>query len=96
MSIESSSIDSCSVCVLLQSISVYWCVFTSTFCLLRIMHDEVSETENIRKNLAIERMIVDGCEVLLDTSQTFVRQGLFYRERKVKNMNSQPFQSEII
>ncbi|KAI1889429.1 hypothetical protein AGOR_G00162780 [Albula goreensis] len=43
--------------------------------LSRIMHDEVSETENIRKNLAIERMIVEGCEVLLDTSQTFVRQG---------------------
>lgn len=43
---------------------------------LRIMHDEVSETENIRKNLAIERMIVEGCEVLLDTSQTFVRQGV--------------------
>ncbi|MEQ2173920.1 Ras protein-specific guanine nucleotide-releasing factor [Goodea atripinnis] len=42
--------------------------------LSRIMHDEVSETENIRKNLAIERMIVEGCEVLLDTSQTFVRQ----------------------
>lgn len=41
------------------------------------MHDEVSETENIRKNLAIERMIVEGCEVLLDTSQTFVRQGEF-------------------
>uniref|UniRef100_A0A671WH96 Ras protein specific guanine nucleotide releasing factor 1 n=1 Tax=Sparus aurata TaxID=8175 RepID=A0A671WH96_SPAAU len=45
--------------------------------LSRIMHDEVSETENIRKNLAIERMIVEGCEVLLDTSQTFVRQGKF-------------------
>lgn len=44
---------------------------------LRIMHDEVSETENIRKNLAIERMIVEGCEILLDTSQTFVRQGNF-------------------
>ncbi|XP_019751368.1 ras-specific guanine nucleotide-releasing factor 1-like [Hippocampus comes] len=43
--------------------------------LSRVMHDEVSETENIRKNLAIERMIVEGCEVLLDTSQTFVRQG---------------------
>lgn len=43
----------------------------------RIMHDEVSETENIRKNLAIERMIVEGCEILLDTSQTFVRQGNF-------------------
>ncbi|XP_075431514.1 ras-specific guanine nucleotide-releasing factor 1 isoform X2 [Ascaphus truei] len=43
--------------------------------LSRIMHDEVSETENIRKNLSIERMIVEGCEILLDTSQTFVRQG---------------------
>lgn len=49
----------------------------SLFCPSRIMHDEVSETENIRKNLAIERMIVEGCEVLLDTSQTFVRQGKF-------------------
>lgn len=35
----------------------------------------MSETENIRKNLAIERMITEGCEILLDTSQTFVRQG---------------------
>uniref|UniRef100_A0A096M8V9 Ras protein specific guanine nucleotide releasing factor 2 n=1 Tax=Poecilia formosa TaxID=48698 RepID=A0A096M8V9_POEFO len=41
----------------------------------RMMHDEVSDTENIRKNLAIERMIVEGCDILLDTSQTFVRQG---------------------
>ena len=39
------------------------------------MHDEVSETENIRKNLAIERMIIEGCDILLDTSQVFVRQG---------------------
>lgn len=51
--------------------------FLSMCCPFRIMHDEVSETENIRKNLAIERMIVEGCEVLLDTSQTFVRQGKF-------------------
>uniref|UniRef100_H2UEE8 Ras protein specific guanine nucleotide releasing factor 2 n=1 Tax=Takifugu rubripes TaxID=31033 RepID=H2UEE8_TAKRU len=43
--------------------------------LSRLMHDEVSDTENIRKNLAIERMIVEGCDILLDTSQTFVRQG---------------------
>uniref|UniRef100_A0A4W4FXA3 Ras protein-specific guanine nucleotide-releasing factor 2a n=1 Tax=Electrophorus electricus TaxID=8005 RepID=A0A4W4FXA3_ELEEL len=43
--------------------------------LSRVMHDEVSDTENIRKNLAIERMIVEGCDMLLDTSQTFVRQG---------------------
>uniref|UniRef100_A0A1I8IW63 Ras-specific guanine nucleotide-releasing factor 2 n=1 Tax=Macrostomum lignano TaxID=282301 RepID=A0A1I8IW63_9PLAT len=39
------------------------------------MHDEVSETENIRKNLAIERMIVEGCDILLDVNQIFVRQG---------------------
>lgn len=45
---------------------------------LRMMHDEVSDTENIRKNLAIERMIVEGCDILLDTSQTFVRQGEIY------------------
>ena len=44
-------------------------------CVSRVMHDEVSDTENIRKNLAIERMIVEGCDILLDTSQTFVRQG---------------------
>lgn len=48
------------------------CVFV---CVARVMHDEVSDTENIRKNLAIERMIVEGCDILLDTSQTFVRQG---------------------
>ncbi|XP_063745249.1 ras-specific guanine nucleotide-releasing factor 2 isoform X8 [Eleginops maclovinus] len=45
--------------------------------LSKMMHDEVSDTENIRKNLAIERMIVEGCDILLDTSQTFVRQGSF-------------------
>lgn len=43
---------------------------------IQIMHDEVSETENIRKNLAIERMITEGCDILLDTSQVFVRQGM--------------------
>uniref|UniRef100_A0A663F8Q0 Ras protein specific guanine nucleotide releasing factor 2 n=1 Tax=Aquila chrysaetos chrysaetos TaxID=223781 RepID=A0A663F8Q0_AQUCH len=43
--------------------------------LSRVMHDEVSDTENIRKNLAIERTIVEGCDILLDTSQTFIRQG---------------------
>ncbi|OXB82636.1 UNVERIFIED_CONTAM: hypothetical protein H355_003931, partial [Colinus virginianus] len=42
--------------------------------LSRVMHDEVSDTENIRKNLAIERTIVEGCDILLDTSQTFIRQ----------------------
>ena len=39
------------------------------------MHDEVSETENIRKNLSIERQIVEGCEMLLDVNQIFIRQG---------------------
>ena len=42
---------------------------------LRVMHDEVSETENIRKNLAIESMIEEGCDILLDVNQMFVRQG---------------------
>ncbi|XP_028407100.1 ras-specific guanine nucleotide-releasing factor 2-like [Dendronephthya gigantea] len=40
-----------------------------------LMHDEVSETENIRKNLSIERQIVGGCEELLDVKQVFIRQG---------------------
>ncbi|MEQ2315726.1 Ras protein-specific guanine nucleotide-releasing factor [Ameca splendens] len=52
--------------------------------LSRIMHDEVSETENIRKNLAIERMIIEGCEVLLDTSQTFVRQGTLHLHHTIR------------
>lgn len=43
--------------------------------LSRLMHDEVSETENLRKNLAVERMIVEGCDILLDVNQVFVRQG---------------------
>lgn len=42
--------------------------------LSRLMHDEVSETENLRKNLAVERMI-EGCDILLDVNQVFVRQG---------------------
>lgn len=33
------------------------------------MHDEVSETESIRQNLAIERMIIGGCDILLDVNQ---------------------------
>lgn len=45
--------------------------------LSRQMHDEVSETENLRKNLAVERMIVEGCDILLDVNQVFVRQGEF-------------------
>lgn len=44
-------------------------------CCLQVMHDEVSETENIRKNLSIERQIAEGCEILLDVNQIFIRQG---------------------
>ena len=44
------------------------------------MHDEVSETENIRKNLAIESMIEEGCDILLDVNQMFVRQGNLYNQ----------------
>ncbi|XP_022235225.1 ras-specific guanine nucleotide-releasing factor 2-like [Limulus polyphemus] len=47
--------------------------------LSRQMHDEVSETENIRKNLAIERMIAGGCDILLDVNQVFIRQGSVIR-----------------
>ncbi|XP_027204104.2 ras-specific guanine nucleotide-releasing factor 2-like isoform X1 [Dermatophagoides pteronyssinus] len=43
--------------------------------LSRQMHDEVSETENIRNNLAIERIIVGGCDILLDVNQVFIRKG---------------------
>lgn len=43
--------------------------------LSRQMHDEVSETENLRRNLAIERMIMEGCDILLDVNQVYVRQG---------------------
>ena len=42
---------------------------------LILKYIQVSETENIRKNLAIERMIVEGCDILLDVNQMFVRQG---------------------
>lgn len=49
--------------------------FTYLCNVVQMMQDEVSETENIRKNLSIERMIVEGCDILLDVNQTFVRQG---------------------
>ena len=44
--------------------------------LSKIMHDEVSETENIRCNLAIEKLIVDRCDCLLDANQVFIREGM--------------------
>ncbi|XP_065059652.1 ras-specific guanine nucleotide-releasing factor 2-like isoform X2 [Rhopilema esculentum] len=40
-----------------------------------VMQDEVSETENIRRNLSIERQFAEGCEELLDVDQIFIRQG---------------------
>ncbi|XP_053611778.1 ras-specific guanine nucleotide-releasing factor 2-like isoform X4 [Plodia interpunctella] len=46
--------------------------------LSRQMHDEVSETENLRKNLAVERMIIEGCDILLDVNQVFIRQGILF------------------
>uniref|UniRef100_A0A8C0FCZ2 Ras protein specific guanine nucleotide releasing factor 2 n=1 Tax=Bubo bubo TaxID=30461 RepID=A0A8C0FCZ2_BUBBB len=56
--------------------------------LSRVMHDEVSDTENIRKNLAIERTIVEGCDILLDTSQTFIRQGkTFFSKSEVSHFD---------
>lgn len=55
---------------IIEDLSLWSCIVFD-----RVMHDEVSDTENIRKNLAIERMIVEGCDILLDTSQTFIRQG---------------------
>ncbi|CAF1579524.1 unnamed protein product, partial [Didymodactylos carnosus] len=42
--------------------------------LSKIMHDEISETEHIRTNLAIERSITEGCDVLLDVNQILCRQ----------------------
>lgn len=51
----------------------------TSYYFLQQMHDEVSETENIRKNLATERMIAGGCDILLDVNQVFVRQGNIFR-----------------
>ncbi|XP_056645864.1 ras-specific guanine nucleotide-releasing factor 2-like [Diorhabda sublineata] len=65
--------------------------------LSRQMHDEVSETENLRKNLAVERMIVEGCDILLDVNQVFVRQGSLIQlpNEKPKSQRSKlPFKTE--
>uniref|UniRef100_A0A8C3KVE0 Ras protein specific guanine nucleotide releasing factor 2 n=1 Tax=Chrysolophus pictus TaxID=9089 RepID=A0A8C3KVE0_CHRPC len=58
--------------------------------LSRVMHDEVSDTENIRKNLAIERTIVEGCDILLDTSQTFIRQ-VFWNPSHIHSLSEKYF-----
>jgi len=50
-------------------------LFEISICYEKIMHDEVSETEHIRMNLAIERSIAEGCDVLLDVNQVLCRQG---------------------
>ncbi|XP_071844358.1 ras-specific guanine nucleotide-releasing factor 2-like [Apostichopus japonicus] len=52
------------------------------------MQDEVSETESIRKNLSIERMIIEGCDILLDVEQTFVRQGSLIQVSNDRNKTS--------
>lgn len=49
--------------------------FISRVGATRLFLFQVSETENLRKNLAVERMIVEGCDILLDVNQVFVRQG---------------------
>ncbi|KAL5965178.1 Ras-specific guanine nucleotide-releasing factor 1, partial [Taenia solium] len=45
--------------------------------LSQVIHDEVSDTENIRKNLAIERMISDGCDILLDANQVTMNKAIY-------------------
>lgn len=57
----------------LRDLSFYLTFYHLVF---KVMHDEVSETENIRKNLSIERQIAEGCEMLLDVNQIFIRQGI--------------------
>jgi len=42
------------------------------------MHDEVSETENIRKNLCIERLFTETCDFLLHTDEILIRQGIHF------------------
>ena len=64
------------------------------------MHDEVSETENIRKNLAIERIIEGGCDILLDVNQVFVRQGsviqvLSHSNTTGTSLNTMSFSSSL-
>lgn len=44
-------------------------------CIFIRVYFQVSETENLRKNLAVERMIIEGCDILLDVNQVFIRQG---------------------
>lgn len=48
---------------------------------------QVSETENLRKNLALERMIVEGCDILLDVNQVFIRQGTLIQLPSDKQRN---------
>uniref|UniRef100_A0A5K3F8N1 DH domain-containing protein n=1 Tax=Mesocestoides corti TaxID=53468 RepID=A0A5K3F8N1_MESCO len=63
--------------------------------LSQVIHDEVSETENIRKNLSIERMISDGCDILLDANQVFVRQGTLVQVKVGKASYSCPRISQL-
>ena len=58
------------------------------------MRDEVSETENIRCNLAIEKMIVEGCECLLDVNQVFIKEGLLIIMTSLKASSSSSKQTK--
>ena len=44
--------------------------------------DSIFATLN-RKSLAIERMIIEGCDILLDVNQVFVRQGTLIQVIKI-------------
>ncbi len=57
----------------LKSMCLYFTALIYTY--VTLIFNQVSETENIRKNLAIERMMIEGCDILLDVNQVFVRQG---------------------
>jgi hypothetical protein len=54
----------------IEFVDIVWTQLNIFFVLF-----QVSETENLRKNLAVERLIVEGCDILLDVNQVFVRQG---------------------
>lgn len=67
-SLELSFLDGVFFCLFERVMeNIFFCDFV---CVVfdRVMYDEVSDIENIRKNFVIERMIVEGCDILLDIS----------------------------
>lgn len=58
--------------------------------LSRQIYVNVSGTENIRKNLTIERMIVEDCGILLDVNQILVREGTLMQIPIVKKKSRIP------